>query len=210
MGNKVTKQDHLAESSSKELLLIAAKKVFARKGFGAATIRDIANEANINSSMISYYFAGKNGLYTACLQEIGEQHLSFAKKILTPPTNKEELKVRMSLFIEDLFTLFTKDRDSGIILIREYDRLNSPAGSVFQGVFLELFQTLKNFFASSQKQKLISKEHDPMVLAFLFFGSITSQLRLDHIKEKAFSRTLKTEKEKKKTFNSIIQLFLNS
>lgn len=79
------------ESASASLLQ-AAKHLFARKGLNGTSIRDIAQEAGVNSSLISYYFQGKEGLYRACLKEIGEQRFSVAQQILQPPNNKDDFE----------------------------------------------------------------------------------------------------------------------
>ena len=42
-----------------------SKHLFATKGFDKTSIRDIANHAGVNSSMISYYFGGKSGMIEA-------------------------------------------------------------------------------------------------------------------------------------------------
>src|ERR1700710_2053465 len=41
---------------------LAAQRLFALNGFRATSIRDIAKAANVNSSMISYYFRSKEQL----------------------------------------------------------------------------------------------------------------------------------------------------
>lgn len=43
-------------------LLVSAKYLFSTMGYDKTSIRDIANHAQVNSSMISYYFGGKEGL----------------------------------------------------------------------------------------------------------------------------------------------------
>lgn len=51
------------ELSEKQIeILIAAEKVFGRRGIDAASVREIAKEANINIAMISYYFGSKDKL----------------------------------------------------------------------------------------------------------------------------------------------------
>lgn len=189
-------------------LLEAGKHLFAQKGLSGTSIRDIASAAKVNSSMISYYFDGKEGLYKQCIEDIGAKRLGFFEQILTPANSQEELRVKMTLFLDNLFTLIYDDRDTGLMIIREYDRLNSPAGETFTKSFLRLFELLKEFFTHAQKKKLISKKIDALTLSFLFFGTITSQLRLDHFKEKTFQRSLFTKKERDHVFNSIVHLFL--
>ncbi|MBI1753557.1 MAG: TetR family transcriptional regulator [Acidobacteria bacterium] len=50
-------------SDSRESLITAALACFAKYGYDATSIRLIASMAGKNSSLISYYFGGKEGLY---------------------------------------------------------------------------------------------------------------------------------------------------
>ena len=49
--------------SSRDKLLRAAETQFLRKGFGAASIRTIAEKAGVNSALITYHFGGKEELF---------------------------------------------------------------------------------------------------------------------------------------------------
>ncbi|WP_040979741.1 forespore capture DNA-binding protein RefZ [Oceanobacillus jeddahense] len=70
MKNNVTKQK----------VVDAASSLFFQKGFHGTSVRDIADRASVNVSLISYYFKGKQGLleyavtnyYEAYLVEIEE------------------------------------------------------------------------------------------------------------------------------------------
>jgi TetR/AcrR family transcriptional regulator len=53
----------------RQALVDAARKLFAERGFTAASLRQVAEAANVNPAMISYYFGGKEGLYEAVLEE---------------------------------------------------------------------------------------------------------------------------------------------
>jgi AcrR family transcriptional regulator len=54
--------------ATRQALLAAARRRFARHGFAAATVRDIAADAGVNVALISRYFDSKIGLFEACLQ----------------------------------------------------------------------------------------------------------------------------------------------
>ena len=60
-------EGHTTESKGKTAtraaILEAAKKLFAAKGFGAATVRDICTEAGANIALVSRYFGSKSELY---------------------------------------------------------------------------------------------------------------------------------------------------
>jgi AcrR family transcriptional regulator len=49
------------------LLLDAARGRFARDGYAATTVRQIADDAGVNVALISRYFTSKEGLFEACL-----------------------------------------------------------------------------------------------------------------------------------------------
>lgn len=51
--------------STREALLEAATRVFARVGYDAASSRMLADAAGVNQALISYHFGGKQGLYLA-------------------------------------------------------------------------------------------------------------------------------------------------
>lgn len=194
-------------SSAREILLIAGKKLFARKGLSGTSIRDIASEAKMNSSQISYYFDSKEGLYRACVQDIAEDRLSIAEQILVAPQSPEELRVRLRLFVDNLFNYFLEDRDTGLIIIREYDRMHSPAEKVFKTYFSNLFDLLISFFATAQKKGFTTHKGDALIITSLFFGTLISELRFDHIKEGLYKRSLKNPVERKKVADQIVELY---
>lgn len=57
----------MTNDSTKGRILLAAGPVFARKGFRAATVREICAAAKVNVASINYYFGDKQTLYTQTL-----------------------------------------------------------------------------------------------------------------------------------------------
>ena len=62
-GEARTKRRHDPDLT-KSLILDAAKKEFAEKGFDGARIDQIAATANVNKQLIYYYFDNKDTLFT--------------------------------------------------------------------------------------------------------------------------------------------------
>lgn len=54
-------------AGTRQLLLDAARRRFARQGYAATTVRDIADDAGVNVALINRYFTSKEGLFEACL-----------------------------------------------------------------------------------------------------------------------------------------------
>ncbi|GAB7022112.1 TetR/AcrR family transcriptional regulator [Salidesulfovibrio brasiliensis] len=53
--------------NTKQALLLAAVRVFAKKGFRAATVREICQLAEANVAAVNYHFGSKDSLYAAVL-----------------------------------------------------------------------------------------------------------------------------------------------
>lgn len=56
------------EKDNKEKLIEAGEKLFAQKGLAGVSIRELSHAAGVNSALISYYFGGKEGLYSSILE----------------------------------------------------------------------------------------------------------------------------------------------
>lgn len=56
------------QCDTRERLLEAAGEVFAKRGFRAATVREISRLAQANVAAVNYYFGDKESLYSAVLQ----------------------------------------------------------------------------------------------------------------------------------------------
>ena len=81
------------ENSTDKKILFTAEKLFAEKGFDATSTRDIAKCANVNVSMISYYFGSKEKLFEEIFKVRMKEGQSFATEILENPELNEWQKL---------------------------------------------------------------------------------------------------------------------
>jgi AcrR family transcriptional regulator len=56
------------DRETRERLLAAATRLFAERGFGKVTVRDICERAKANVAAVNYHFGGKQGLYEQVMQ----------------------------------------------------------------------------------------------------------------------------------------------
>ncbi|MCX8531589.1 TetR/AcrR family transcriptional regulator [Chryseobacterium luquanense] len=68
--------------SKEENILFAAEKLFAENGFQGTSTREISKAANVNISMISYYFGSKEKLYEKLVEYRMQEGQFFSKDIL--------------------------------------------------------------------------------------------------------------------------------
>lgn len=79
------------DNATQEKLFAATIPLFAKKGYAAVSIREIAKAADVNVSSISYYFRGKEGLYHAII----ESHVAtIAKAVLSAESLSPEERLR--------------------------------------------------------------------------------------------------------------------
>ncbi len=65
----------IAPPEARELLLDAADRLFARKGFAAATLRDISAELGVTHAALYYHFpGGKEDLFAAVMERSALHH----------------------------------------------------------------------------------------------------------------------------------------
>jgi AcrR family transcriptional regulator len=85
---------------TRERLLAAAERLFAERGYASVTVRAIAAAADVNWSLVGYYFRGKEGL----LAEVYRRHCSTLNaerlKLLAKATRgKPRLEAVLEAFV---------------------------------------------------------------------------------------------------------------
>ncbi|WP_027377321.1 TetR/AcrR family transcriptional regulator [Kaistella palustris] len=93
--------------SKEENILFNAEILFAQKGFDGTSIRDISKKAQVNVSMISYYFGSKEKLFEKIFEYRMNESLSFSKEIIANEgmNEWEKINVIVSRYIERVRTL---------------------------------------------------------------------------------------------------------
>src|SRR3712207_4692738 len=84
------------KAATKQALLDAAVEEFARRGYDAATTREVAAAAGVNEGLIQRYFGGKQGLLLAIVQGFcGEGQ----RGACTLAPRRDELKAEIQGFL---------------------------------------------------------------------------------------------------------------
>src|SRR5574344_1039362 len=72
---------------TKRKIMNAATMLFAGKGFESTTTREICTAADVNLSMISYYFKTKEGLYACIIDSVLNFGLKYMEKEIRETNN---------------------------------------------------------------------------------------------------------------------------
>jgi AcrR family transcriptional regulator len=111
------------KAQNREKLLLAARKVFAEKGYGEATARDIVRETDLATGTFYNYFDDKQDAFMALLDEMSEKGRALARAQRLQPGRSLEERVEgayrayfeWAVAENDLFEVFR--RNAGVIAL---------------------------------------------------------------------------------------------
>lgn len=200
---------HVPSEKTKDLILEEAKRQFCEKGFVGASVRDICLAVEANVSAIKYHFGGKEGLYRECFLNYGESRLASAKKILTKTASLEEFILRLKLFSEDFIKEGIENSHTTKMICREIEIENPLIQDIFESTFLEVYKLFADYIIDGQEKNIVRKDLDAHVITSVFFHSLTTALRMNHIGDKYYSRTLKDPAYAEKFINNLIAIMFD-
>ncbi len=150
-------------------IMAAALPVFAEKGFKGATNRDIAEAAHIAPGLIYHYFANKEELFTAILDEfLPLDRVSLPLETMTnvPP---QQL---LPLLLQGLNVIFQEPRFFLVMRILVAETMHTPeAGQRFNAIFKRLLDP----FAAYLRAQIAAgrlRAGDPLLMAQMFLSSV--------------------------------------
>ena len=160
------------------IILNAAIKVFAKKGYQYATIAEIAKEAGISKGLIHFYFESKLDLILSVILSFLEHvNVLNAKKLMETTSPIASLKAVFETFQE----LLLKDHENlywGKILnvgLPEVDKIKSEVlrnkKIAIDNQNRELFNTIDRLIIEGQNASLLNNELKPEIIRQILGGS---------------------------------------
>jgi AcrR family transcriptional regulator len=144
-------------------ILAAAKKVFARKGYHATTIADIAKAAKLSYGSIYWYFDSKEALFHALVESEGQalrDHVTEAM-LVTPARGAPDAPFRAA--VRTTFEFFESDRALVKLLFRDSYALGDRFEQHLFGIFEAFIGDIEAIVADAQERGLIIEAPPRMV-----------------------------------------------
>ena len=192
---------------SRDLLLESAKKLFARRGYEAATVREIAQDAGVNLSLVSYYFGGKDGLYRQVIEGYGQSRLTTMERIMLPANNADEMRVRLKMLVDEMITSGLREKDLTTIILREVDQGLPVAQEVFETTFHQTFNRMVEFFRHGQTRGFINQSLDPQIIAQIVHGFMVHLLRTDQVCKRFLNLSIQEKDFREKAIDTFLHFF---
>ena len=169
-------------------LISTATRLFAERGLNGVSIRELSSAAGVSISMISYYFEGKEGLYSSVLQEQFScfEYMNTIKEKDAEPIDKIEEYIRWSI---------QRNRDFPFLLRYYTSELTNPTR--YFGVIVQpaienalhiLIEIIKEGIRKKQFREELNPEDTALAMAgmvnYYFLSTLATQEFINHSPER--------------------------
>ncbi|MFL6168264.1 MAG: TetR/AcrR family transcriptional regulator [Ornithinibacter sp.] len=155
-------QRRLTAAARRAQLIDVGRTVFARRGYDATSVEEIADQAKVSKPIIYEHFGGKEGLYAVVVDREIESLLASVQGALTSGGTSREIIERAALALLGYVETST---DGFRILVRD-----SPAGQAtgsFASLMSDIASQVEHILAAEFKSHKLDPKAAPMYAQML-------------------------------------------
>jgi TetR/AcrR family fatty acid metabolism transcriptional regulator len=160
-------------ADKRRAILDAAVKVFARQGFHACRVADVADEAGVAYGLVYHYFSSKDEILNTLFLERWEVMLQTIREVDAQEASVREKLVAIASFIVDSYA---HDPELMKVIIVEVTRAANSFGQTHLGQIREAYRLIAEIVAKAQREGLFKPEIDAQFAAMTFYGVIEQML----------------------------------
>jgi TetR/AcrR family fatty acid metabolism transcriptional regulator len=150
-------------------ILQAAVKVFARKGYFAARVSEIAARAGVADGTIYLYFGGKEDILVSLFDEVMSEHVTRARAEMEAV---EDAPSRLRLLAEHHLRALGADRDLAVVFQVEL-RQSTKFMERFTATWLRrYFDLVTSVIEQGQREGTLRSDLPRKLVAKAFFGTL--------------------------------------
>ncbi|MBC7437718.1 MAG: TetR/AcrR family transcriptional regulator [Bdellovibrionales bacterium] len=165
-------------ATTRKRLVDAATELFIQKGFRGVSIREIAERADTNSALISYYFGDKEGLFKQVFKDVA-MPLNLARMF-----NFEQLEASGNVTLETVVRAWVAPTFEGVSLRRESPvatlslSLNAEHVKLAEQIIVEVYDEVNLRFLGLLEQCLPGISRPTLVWRLYFLvGAVLTATR---------------------------------
>ena len=136
-------------------ILGAAKKVFARRGYHATTIADIAKAARLSYGSIYWYFDSKDALFHALMESEGQALRAHVTAALTTTSSRDSPDAPFRAAVRTTFEFFESDRALVKLLFRDSYALGYRFEKHLFGIYEGFITDIEGIVEDARRRGLI-------------------------------------------------------
>ncbi|KPK14545.1 MAG: hypothetical protein AMJ62_13065 [Myxococcales bacterium SG8_38] len=162
-----------AAPEKRERILKAAIKVFAKNGFYATRVSEIAKAAGVADGTIYLYFKNKDDVLITIFEEGIQQLLAILREVAA---SDEPFDRRVSRIIELQLGLLEEQRDLAEVITVNLRQSSTLLKQYAAPLFMEYIDVIAGLVRDGQKQGAFRKDLNPRVVARGLFGALDAIL----------------------------------
>jgi TetR/AcrR family fatty acid metabolism transcriptional regulator len=158
----------------RRLILDAAVRVFARQGFHACRVADIADEAGVAYGLVYHYFTSKDDVLDTLFLERWEVMLHTIREVDAQEglCAREKLQAIASFIVDS----YRHDPDLMKVIIVEVTRAANSFGQTHIAEIRRAYELIAAIVTDAQAQGAFKAEIDASFAAMAFYGAIEQML----------------------------------
>jgi TetR/AcrR family transcriptional regulator, fatty acid metabolism regulator protein len=157
----------------RRLILDAAVRVFARQGFHACRVSDIADEAGVAYGLVYHYFASKDEVLDTLFLERWNVMLDVIREVDAEPLPVRDKLTAIASFIVDSYH---HDPDVMKVIIVEVTRAANSFGQTHIGQIRTAYELIGEIVTKAQSEGVFKPEIEARFAAMAFYGAIEQLL----------------------------------
>jgi TetR/AcrR family transcriptional regulator, fatty acid metabolism regulator protein len=162
-----------AQQDKRRLILDAAVRVFARQGFHACRVADIADEAGVAYGLVYHYFASKDEVLDTLFLERWNVMLDLIREVDAEPMHVREKLAAIASFIVDSYR---HDPDLMKVIIVEVTRAANSFGQTHLEQIRTAYDLIEAIVTRAQQEGVFREEIEARFAAMAFYGLIEQVL----------------------------------
>src|SRR5436190_10792446 len=155
------------QEDKRRLILDAAVRVFARKGYHASRVGDIAEEAGVAHGLLYHYFRSKDELLETIFRETWRDVLDAVRAI---EETDESARERLAGVAKILLRAWRRDPDLVRVLVREVTRSSHLQRRVDE--IDQAFAGLERIIARGQEDGEFGADLDARLVSYVIYGAL--------------------------------------
>jgi TetR/AcrR family fatty acid metabolism transcriptional regulator len=160
-------------AEKRRLILDAAVRVFARRGFNQCRVSDIADEAGVAYGLVYHYFRSKDEVLDTLFLERWNVMLDVIRDLDGQDLAPREKLYAIASFIVDSYR---HDPDLMKVIIVEVTRAANSFGQTHLEKITEAYELIAGIVARAQADGLFKDTVTPRFAALAFYGAIEQVL----------------------------------
>ena len=197
-------QSEAPSSSSRDRLLLSAKRLFALLGYEQTATSAIAREAGTSESQLMRYFGGKAGLLEALFDEAWRDLNARVKRVVETEADPRETILDV---VQTITTVLARDPDLSALFMFEGRRMrgDEPRIRISPG-FVTCSDVLRSLVRQAQASRELDRSLDAGAITSSILGAAESMMR-DRLLARSGGGRAFAEREIRRTLDAMLSGF---